>query len=150
MVDRSSFINRAAMIFVIVTLCIIAGCISSQAPPSTNLPGVKDPLTMNTQPMPTFSGVAPVPTLSEKNEVKMQGNDFEPRTLVVMNGTTVTWTNDDENRNYSVVSDTGAPAAFQSGALSKGGIFTFRFAQPGTYPYHSAIPPEITGRIVVL
>jgi plastocyanin len=149
MTERSALTVRAAVLLAILVVCFTTGCINPQTTP-THSPGTKAPLTMNTQPMPTFSGETPVPILSNGTEVKMQYNDFEPRTLIIMNGTTVTWINEDETREYSAVSDAGTPVAFQSGTLSKGGVFTFRFTQPGTYPYHSAIPPEIRGEIIVL
>lgn len=149
MTELSALTVRAAVLLAILVVCFTTGCINPQTT-STYSPGMKATLTMNTQPMPTFSGEIPVPVLSNGTEVKMQYNDFEPRTLVIMNGTTVTWINEDETRDYSVVSDNTTLAAFQSGTLSKGSVFTFRFTQPGAYLYHSAVLPEIRGQIIVL
>jgi plastocyanin len=150
--ERSTIIVTAAVIIAMVMSCIIAGCTSQQSPES-KIPtsGKQGSQTINTQTMPTPNRITTVPTLSDRNEVIIRGNDFEPGILVILNGTTVTWTNEDDlNNDYSIVSDTGVPEQFQSDTISKGGIFKFRFTKPGTYPYHSAITSEIAGKIVVL
>jgi plastocyanin len=119
----------------------------SQIPP---LPGMQAPHPVNTATFLTPNRVTTVPALSEGAAVRIQENDFNPYSLVVMNGTIVTWINEDEFFNYSVISDNDFPVSFHSGIHLKGGIFQFRFARPGTYPYHSTTTSEITGEIVVL
>ena len=56
---------------------------------------------------------------------------FEPRTLTVKAGTTVTWEN--KEGTHTVTSDTGA---FESETLSAGQTFTHKFDKPGRYPYY--------------
>jgi len=70
---------------------------------------------------------------------------FAPAELTVPAGSTVTWTNKDDEP-HTVVGDGGL---FRSGALDTGESFSFRFAQPGTYRYACSIHPRMTGTIVV-
>ena len=147
MAGRKPFLVSAAVFLVIFAACIFAACTTQQSTESK----IPTSLTVNTHTMPIPPRGPVVPTLSEGTDVKIHENDFEPYTLVVMNGTIVTWTNEDDlNNDYSVVSDNGTPVSFQSGTISKGGIFKFKFIQPGTYPYHSTITSDITGKIIVL
>ncbi len=71
------------------------------------------------------------------NEVWLQGFAFNPATITVSAGTTITWTNKD-NVIHTVTS--GAPGSpnglFNSGNLGQNVTFTFTFASAGTYPYY--------------
>ena len=71
---------------------------------------------------------------------------FAPTSLTVSAGSTVTWTNKDDEP-HTVVSDT---AVFRSGALDTDESFAFRFDKPGTYHYACSIHPRMVGTIVVL
>jgi len=70
---------------------------------------------------------------------------FAPLTVTVAAGTTVTWTNHDDEP-HTVVSDTGL---FRSGALDTNESFSFRFDKPGTYHYACSIHPRMVGTVVV-
>ena len=70
---------------------------------------------------------------------------FAPTSLTVASGSTVTWTNRDDEA-HTVVSDTGL---FRSGALDTNEQFSFRFEKPGTYHYACSIHPRMTGTIIV-
>ena len=63
--------------------------------------------------------------------VDLKGFAFDPKTLTVSVGTTVTWTNQ-ESTIHTVTADDGA---FDSKDLAQGAKFSFTFSQPGTYPY---------------
>jgi plastocyanin len=69
---------------------------------------------------------------------------FAPASLTIKTGSTVTWTNDDDEP-HTVVSDTGL---FRSGALDTNESFSFRFDKPGTYRYACSIHPRMVGTIV--
>jgi amicyanin len=77
--------------------------------------------------------------------VSVKGFRYAAPTLTIKAGTTVTWTNLDEEP-HTVASDGGA---FRSGALDTNERFSFRFTAPGTYPYHCTLHPYMTGSIVV-
>jgi plastocyanin len=70
---------------------------------------------------------------------------FAPAALTVAAGSTVTWTNRDEEP-HTVVSDSGL---FRSPALDTNESFSFRFDKPGTYRYLCTIHPRMVGTIVV-
>ena len=70
---------------------------------------------------------------------------FEPASLEVATGTTVTWTNNGQARHTATADD----GTFDSGRLQSGETFSFTFNTPGTFAYHCEIHPEMTGTIVV-
>jgi plastocyanin len=79
------------------------------------------------------------------NEVFIQGNAFSPQTLTVPVGTTVKWTNKDAI-SHTATSNTGL---FDSGTLGEGGWYSFQFTSAGSFAYHCAIHPGMTGTIIV-
>ena len=79
------------------------------------------------------------------NTVTIQNMAFNPSTLNVKVGTTVTWINKDST-THNVVSDSGL---FQSGDLTNGMSYNYTFNTSGSYPYHCSIHPTMTGTIVV-
>ena len=71
---------------------------------------------------------------------------FNPQSLTVKAGTTVTWTNRDDIP-HGIAS---ANNAFKkSKALDTDDSFSFTFTTPGTYQYFCYIHPNMTGKIVV-
>ena len=70
---------------------------------------------------------------------------FEPGTVTVPAGATVTWTNTG-SRPHTVSADDGS---FDSGRLDPGEQFSQTFDQPGTFAYHCGFHPEMQGSIVV-
>jgi plastocyanin len=70
---------------------------------------------------------------------------FTPTPLTVKAGSTVTWTNMDDEP-HTVVSDTGL---FKSGGMDTNESFSFKFDKPGTYHFTCSIHPRMVGTIVV-
>jgi len=70
---------------------------------------------------------------------------FQPASLEVTAGTTVTWTNSGA-ATHTVTADNGA---FDSGRLAPGATFSQTFDTAGTFTYHCDIHPQMTGTIVV-
>ena len=79
------------------------------------------------------------------NEVWIQGMAFNPSVISVTAGTTITWTNKDAI-GHTVTSDAGL---FNSGTIITNGTFSYMFATAGTYSYHCAIHPSMTGTVKV-
>jgi len=111
----------------LVLACVIAGCASSQSTPATAAP-----------PVATGGG----------NTIAIKNFAFDPASLAVKTGTTVTWTKQD-SVPHIIASDTGSPAAFSSDSLPAGASYSFTFTQAGTYPYHCTIHPSMKGTIIV-
>ena len=70
---------------------------------------------------------------------------FAPASVTIAAGSTVTWTNDDDEP-HTIVSDSGL---FRSAALDTNESFSFRFEKPGTYRYACSIHPRMVGTILV-
>jgi plastocyanin len=70
---------------------------------------------------------------------------FAPVSITVEAGTTVTWTNRDEEP-HTIVSVTGL---FRSAAIDTNESFSYRFDRPGTYQYLCTIHPRMVGTVVV-
>lgn len=86
-----------------------------------------------------------------KNEVWMQNISYNPDSLSVSQGTTVTWTNKDQV-NHTVTSGVpGSPnGIFDSGTVSPGKTFTFTFDSTGTFKYYCKIHLDrMTGVVTV-
>jgi plastocyanin len=73
---------------------------------------------------------------------------YAPQTLKVVLGvnSTVTW----ESRSIAFDTVTARGGAFDSGAISPGGTFTFSFTAPGEYEYYCVYHPWMTGTVIVL
>jgi plastocyanin len=78
-------------------------------------------------------------------QVIMTNRSYDPRTITIAVGDTVTWLNQDAPR-HDVVADNGE---FNSPLFDKGQSFSFTFTTAGTYPYHCTIHPGMTGTVVV-
>jgi plastocyanin len=71
---------------------------------------------------------------------------FNPASLSVSTGATVTWVNNDTTP-HTVTADDGS---FNSGTIAVGAKFTRVFSTSGTFLYHCTIHPEMTGTVVVV
>jgi plastocyanin len=80
------------------------------------------------------------PGLAEDAKIKIANFTFDPPTLTVKAGTTVTWVN-------IVVSEQNG--TFRSNALDTDESFTQTFPAAGTIEYFCAIHPRMTGKIIV-
>lgn len=67
-------------------------------------------------------------------EVTINSTQYEPKTLTVTKGTTVTWTNK-EAKPHTVTADDNS---FASKVMKESETFSYKFDQPGTYAYHCA------------
>lgn len=96
---------------------------------------------------PALSGVPAVAARQQGAEalVRVVDNAFEPGTLTVAPGTTVTWTNEG-NDSHTVTADDGS---FDSARLDPGESFSVTFDAPGTFGYHCSFHPGMTATIVV-
>ena len=82
---------------------------------------------------------------ADSNVVTIQNFAFAPPAMTVAAGTTVTWTNKDDEA-HQVMSKT---KLFHSPALDTKDAYSFTFKDPGTYEYFCTLHPQMTGKIVV-
>ena len=92
-----------------------------------------------------LAGLAAPPALAADAQVKIANFTFDPPTLTVKAGTTVTWVNADDIPH--VVSE--KDGKFRSSALDTDEKFSQTFSTAGTVEYFCAIHPHMTGMIVV-
>jgi plastocyanin len=94
----------------------------------------------SSRPAPTDGVVATAPAA-----VSIVDLSFEPPTIEVDTGATVTWTNDDGVPHTVTATD----ETFDSGVMQDGVSFSVTFSEPGSFDYFCAIHPSMTGTVVV-
>lgn len=117
-------------------IVVYAATARGPVPPPPPVPTPK-PAPTPPPPPPPAPGVAAV--------TMTQGADFafSPATLTVPLGTTVRWT------NATSAPHTVTAASFDSGTIPSGGTYSHTFTQAGTFSYHCAFHPNMTGTIIV-
>ena len=84
-----------------------------------------------------------VPARTQAVSIRMFA--FTPQVLTVTAGTTVTWTNTDEDPHTVTAND----KSFHSAALDNDGKYSVTFPKPGEYAYFCSLHPRMTGKIIV-
>ncbi len=125
--------SRYIALFLVFGAVLLSGC-STQSSSYTTTTATSAGSTTTTAGGPTAS-------------VSIASFAFNPATLTVAAGTTVTWTNNDSTTH--TVTSTAGPASFDSGFVSPGGTFSFKFTQVGTYEYHCSIHTYMLGSVTV-
>jgi plastocyanin len=113
---------------------LLAGCSASRPVASTG----------TSTPTASVSVTAPAAPASG-NQVNIDGFAFEPATLTVSAGTTVTWTNKDEEPHTVAASD----GSFHSPGMGTGATFSHTFPTAGKFDYVCSIHPMMHGTVVV-
>ena len=95
------------------------------------------------------------------NTVKITSSGFEPKTLTVKAGTTVTFVNEDSNKHWpasamhpthAVYPESGGCIGSKFDAckgLAQGESFSFTFNEKGSWKYHDHLNVPSTGTIAV-
>lgn len=118
----------------LIGVFVLSGCSSyggNQAP-SSSMP--------STSQTPTQSSDQ---TKNASVTINIQNFAFNPASVTISKGTTITWTNND-SAPHQIKS-----ATFNSSQLSKGQTFSFTFNDAGTFDYSCAIHPSMLGKIIV-
>ncbi|MGZ4586034.1 MAG: cupredoxin domain-containing protein [Mycobacterium sp.] len=113
---------------------LLAGCSASRPAATAG----------TSMPMASMSVTAPAAPVGG-NQVNIDGFAFAPATLTVAAGTTVTWTNRDEEPHTVAASD----GSFHSPGMGTGATYTHTFTDAGTYDYVCSIRPMMHGTVVV-
>ena len=79
--------------------------------------------------------------------IRMSGQSFVPPSVTIKAGQYVTWRNDDAIAHTTTENST--PAAWDSGPLNPGTTYLRYFGTAGSFSYHCAIHPGMTGTVVV-
>lgn len=91
-----------------------------------------------------MSVIAPPPPVSG-DKVAIDDFAFVPATVTVRVGTTVTWTNRDEEPHTVAAGD----GTFHSPGMGTGATFSHTFTTAGTFDYVCSIHPMMHGSVVV-
>src|SRR5580658_2747787 len=95
----------------------------------------------------TAIGWADTATTTPSVKVVIENFSYEPKTVTISAGTSVTWVNNDDVPHTAT--EKGDKPLFDSGALDTDDKFTFTFSKPGTYDYYCKVHPHMTGSIIV-
>ena len=117
----------------------LAACSPAQTPtaPSSSMTGMSMPTTTQS------TSDAAVAT----NTVAIKNFAFDPAVITVKAGTTVTWTNSDQDP-HTVTSD-GKAGPLNSKPLNQGDTYQYTFTVPGTFSYLCTIHPFMTATVTV-
>jgi len=141
--------NRLAL--VIALLALLAGALAASAcgggskekatPAATSPAGTPKATQAATTPEATQAAATP-----EAKGVSVEIKDFafEPKTVTIKVGQTVTWTNQDST-THTVTGDGG----IDSDGLSKGKSYSKTFDTEGAFDYHCSPHPQMTGQVIV-
>ena len=91
-------------------------------------------------------GVLVARAASPATAISIDNFTFNPQSLTVKAGTTVTWTNKDDIPHGIAATNN---AFTRSKALDTDDSFSFTFTTPGTFQYFCYVHPHMTGTIVV-
>ena len=147
---------RVVLSAVVLAVVVMAGCSS---PPSATSPSVTFGSGATTPGMPGMSGMPSMPhapagtTASTKgsaaplagNAVSIDNFAFVPATLTVAAGSTVTWTNRDEEPHTVVAND----GSFHSPGMGSQATYSYTFPTAGKFDYVCSIHPFMHATVVV-
>lgn len=88
----------------------------------------------------------PAGDLGIKKDIEISGFAFNPSTITIPRGTSITWTNKD-GAEHTIVSDDGNEMS--SDSIAQGETYAHTFSNPGTYSYHCGIHPSMKGKVIV-
>ena len=146
-------------------LLLLAACAPQPAKPSVEvsaqeanvnvgvMPPVAAPEVVETEEVkpsgqtPIIGGIENISAEAKSWAVDIKGSAFNPGTVTIKVGETITWTNSDSAPH--TVTDISGPESFDSGSIAKDGSFSHTFAKAGKYTYKCSIHPSMNGVIVV-
>lgn len=91
------------------------------------------------------TAMAETPAPAKVQKVAIRDFAFAPQVITVAPGTTIVWTNEDEDPHTVTAND----KSFHSAAIDTEERFTFTFTRPGEFAYFCSLHPHMTGKVVV-
>jgi plastocyanin len=146
--------HRVHIALLAASLLLLAGCSASQptARPSVTFgsnasgaPGMPGMSGMPSVPAPGTASSTGSPAAVTGDQVSIDNFAFAPATLTVKVGSTVTWTNRDEEPHTVAASD----GSFHSPGMGTGATFSHTFSTAGKFDYVCSIHPSMHGTVVV-
>ncbi len=84
-----------------------------------------------------------------ENTVEIKDYAFNPATIIVKKGTTITWINKDSARHNVVAQGGNASTGPKSELLAQDQSYTFTFNDAGTYEYLCEPHPYMKAKVIV-
>jgi len=146
--------HRVYIVLLAVSVLLLAGCSASRpnAQPSITfgsnasgtpgMPGMSGMPSMTGAPPGTATGS---PAAVAGDQVGIDNFAFAPAMLTVKAGSTVTWTNHDEEPHTVAATD----GSFHSPGMGTGATFSHTFPTAGKFDYVCSIHPMMHGTVVV-
>ena len=123
----------AILLIALISGALICGCISVPSSPQETSQTTQNPATQIT----TMVQTGPTMTVS------IRARAFDPATITIKEGTTITWINEDRVSHHVVHYPKVTNAElFDSGPLSYGQSYSYTFLEKGRYEYGD---PQIGG-----
>ena len=142
--------NTKITVYILIVVVVVVGAVfffssSQQSPTAANQEHAQpaQTTTTTTTTSSTTTTFIPAVTPAKTVGVSVANFSFNPATITINKGDTVIWTNQDP------VSHQIAGAGLNGPVMSKGQSYSFAFNTTGTFAYHCAIHPSMTGTVVV-
>lgn len=107
---------------------------------SADVPAAKPSATSTAQQIP-----APIAGSPRSHEVAIQNFAFSEKSITIMKGDSIIWTNKD-SASHTVTGDNNGPS---SSTLKTNEMYSFTFNTAGTFTYHCAFHPSMKGTVLV-
>ena len=140
-------------IIIIILVLLVLGLVAYSFVVKNKSNTVLETPLSNTETSTTSEPVVPVSNTSTKTTpvpsnvtVHIKDFAFNPQTLKIKAGTSVTWVNDDPMA-HTITSD--SDNILNSPTLSPGQSFSFTFTNPGSTNYHCNIHKSMKGVVIV-
>jgi plastocyanin len=130
----------------LAAVLMLAACGSEPAPSESSEPAPSAGASEGASTAPSAAaGDCEVVEATDGTPVRIAGFAFEPGSVTVKAGETVTWTNEDTAGHTATLDD----GSCGTGTLQKGESGSVRFDAPGEFAYICSIHPQMTGTVVV-
>jgi len=119
--------SKKLLVAFFVMSIVLAACAPQAAP-------------VTSQPAPSLPAVS-----AGEAKINISGFAFDPATITIKVGGTVTWTNQDSVAHTVAADD----SSWTSSNLGEGGTFSHTFDTAGTFTYRCSIHPTMKGTVIV-
>jgi plastocyanin len=132
----TNFVGRRGLVAFSAAALTLAACSSGSATPGASTGGAAS----------AASGCTPSAAVGTPNTAAaIADNVFNPASVTVAKGGTVTWTNGGSNPHTVTADD----SSFDSCNLQGGATFTMKFDTAGAFPFHCKIHSSMHGTVTV-
>jgi plastocyanin len=138
--------RRILLTFLMILAVALTGCApSARTESATGTAAAPAPGGTGATTVPAGGAGTTVPVTGNEAKVTISGFAFDPNSITIKVGESVTWTNQD-SAGHTVTADDNS---WTSPTFKKGETFTQKFTTAGTFTYHCSIHPTMKGTVIV-